>query len=117
MTKHVRLTIKLGAAIDEWRNSYKVEIAAKIVVIENWWNHVDCTDRACRRYSIGRRDASYRCKARDPCQDNQGRGRYPCRPTHARAGLIRGDFLELFSEGSGEKDRRQQSKKVGVTHL
>jgi hypothetical protein len=37
--------------------------------------------------------------------------------THARGGLIRGNFLELFSEGPGEKNRRQQSKKIGVTHL
>src|SRR5262245_17224326 len=119
MAKDVSLTVKLGAAIDEWRNSHKIQIAAKIVVIENWTcpNDVDCTDCTCWRNSIRRRDASCRCKARDPYQDNKGRGRYPCRSAHARTGLMRGNFLELFSEGADEKDRRQQSEKLGMTYL
>jgi hypothetical protein len=111
MAKDVSLTVKLGAAIDEWRNSHKIQIAAKIVVIKNWTclNDVDCTDCTGWRNSFRRRDASYRCKARDPCQDNQGRGRYPCRSAHARAGLIRGNFLELFSEG--------RARKIGASNL
>ena len=56
MTENVRLAVKLGAAIDEWRNPDKIQIAAKIVVIKNRTcaGHVDRMDCTCWRDFVSR---------------------------------------------------------------
>src|SRR5262245_48490678 len=119
MTKDISLTIKLCTAVDEWSDADEIEIATKIIVIENWAcsSRADRMDCGCRSNFGGRCHISHRGDACDREQQHQRCAERPCSGAHDRAGLIGSNRLELFGQGSRKKDRSEHSKKVSVTNL